>query len=271
MATKTLTASYLSRLSNANHDGVTRQIYDRLKEAEVENPMYDELVKAVGEARQKEDDAYRRYSARDFVTDDLRAADELEDKYMSGIHNILRGILYLPESEPIHRKALMADQLFKDFKFATNDGYEAEASKTVNMVQQWKASKDYSLEELGISEWVDKANTQAERVLALISQRVENESVWVKGEMADARRATDEAIRKAFELVSALNVVQPTTALTSLTSLLFSIEDRARMYYLPGGKTGGGNPVPNPTPGGSGGSGDGGGGGSELPPGVGGM
>ena len=165
---------------------------------------------------------------------------------MSGIHNILRGILYLPESEPIHRQAMMADQLFRDFNFATADGYEAEASKTVNMVQQWKASKDYSLEELGISKWVDKANAQAERVLALIAQRVENESMKVKGEMVDARKATDEAIRKAYEMVSALNVVQPTTALTTLTSLLFAIEDRARMYYLPGGKTGGGNPVPNP-------------------------
>ena len=247
MATKTLTASYLSKLTNANHDGVTRQIYDRLKEAEVSNTTFDELVKAVGEARQKEDDAYRRYSARDFVSDDLRLADELEDKYMSGIHNILRGILYLPESEPIHRQAMMADQLFRDFNFATADGYEAEASKTVNMVQQWKAATEYTLEELGLSEWVDKANTQANKVLELITQRVTNESMKVKGGLADARKATDEAIRKAYDILSALNLVQPSTAITELMSLLFSIEDRARMYYMSGGKTGGGNPMPNPS------------------------
>ena len=247
MATKALTTNYLSRLSNANHDGVTRQINDRLQEAKVSNPMFTELVKAVSEARQKEDDAYRRYSNKDFVSDDLKAADELEDKYMKAIHNFLRAFLDLPETEPIYRKAQMAEQLFKDFKFATTDGYEAEASKTVNMVQQWKAATEYTLEELGLSEWVDKANTQANKVLELITQRVTNESMKVKGGLADARKATDEAIRKAYDILSALNLVQPSTAITELMSLLFSIEDRARMYYMSGGKTGGGNPMPNPS------------------------
>lgn len=257
MATKTLTSSYLSRLTNANHDGVTRQINDRLQEAKVANPMYAELVKAVSDARQKEDDAYRRYSGKDFVSDDLKAADELEDKYMKAIRNFLRAFLDLPQTEPIYRKAQMAEQLFKDFKFSTTDGYEAEASKTVNMVQQWKAATEYTLEELNIGEWVDKANTQANKVLSLITQRVKNESMKVKGELADARQATDEAIRKVYDVLNALAVLQPSTELSELLSLLFSIEDRARMYYLPGGKTEGGNPVPNPSQPDGGGDSDG--------------
>lgn len=268
MATKTLTAAYLSKLSNANHDGVTQQICDRLQQSKVSNPMLTEAVTAVAAARQKEDDAYRRYSGKDFVSDDLKAADLLEDKYMSAVRNVLNGLLYLPESEPMHRKAQMALQLFKDFNFSTSDGLEAEARKTINMVQQWREAKEYTLAELGIEEWVNKANAQAEEVVKLVAQRVENESTKVKGELVDARKATEEAIRKAYDVINALNVLQPSMELTELTSLLFSIEDRARLYYLPGGKTGGGNPTPNPTPGdgdGDGGSedGDGGDGGDD--------
>ena len=254
MAIKTLTTSYLSRLTNANHDGVTQQILNRLQEAKVENQMFKEATKAVADARQKEDDAYRRYSGKDFVSDDLKAADELEDKYMMAIHYILRGLLHLPETEPIYRKAQMAEQLFKDFQFTTREGMEAEARKTINMVQQWKAAKEYTLKELGIDEWVGKANEQANQVMACIAQRVENESMKVKGEMADARKATDEAIERAYGVVNVLNDFSPSTALTELISLLFSIEDRARMYYMPGGKVDGGNPVPNP--GGDGGADD---------------
>lgn len=269
MAQKTLTTSYLARLTNANHDGVTQQICNRLQQAEVSNPMLAETVKAVVAARQQEDDAYRRFSGKDFVSDDLKAADELEDNYMSTVHNILNALLYLPATEPMRRKAEQAVQLFKDFNFSTKDGFEAEARKTINMVQQWTAATDYSLAELGIDEWVSKANTQAEKVLALIAQRVVNESMKVKGELANARKATDESIRQAYDVINALTVLQPSTSLTELLSLLFSIEDRARLYYMNGGKTGGGNPVPNPSPDGSGGSdGDGGssGGGTATPP-----
>ena len=257
MAQKTLTTSYLTRLTNANHDGVTQQISDRLQQAAVSNPMLAEATKAVAAARQKEDDAYRRYSGKDFASDDLKAADELEDKYMAAVRNILNGYLYLPESEPMRRKAELALQLFKDFKFSTVDGLETEARKTINMVQQWKAATEYTLGELGVDEWVSKANTQAEKVIKLVAQRVENESTKVKGELADARKATDQAIRSAYDIINALTVIQPSTELTTLTSLLFAIEDRARLYYMPGGKTSGGNPTPNPsTPDGSGSGGD---------------
>ena len=144
MAQKTLTTSYLVKLSNANHDGVTQQICDRLRDFETENQMLIQAVAAVHQARQKEDAAYRRFSGKDFASDDLRAADQLEDKYMSAIHNILNGLLYLPETEPMRRKAQLAVQLFKDFQFSTSDGMEAEARKTLNMVQQWTAATDYT-------------------------------------------------------------------------------------------------------------------------------
>ena len=258
MAQKTLTTSYLAQLTNANHDGVTQQIDDRLQGFETDNLMIIQAAEAVHAARQTEDAAYRRYSGKDFASDDLKREDQLEDRYMSTIRALLNALLCLPEDEPLRRKAEMAVQLYKDFNFRVSDGFEAEARKTLNMVQQWQAATGYTLQELGIAPWVTKAQQQAQKVLQLVTVRVDNESAKVKGELAAARKATDEAIRKVYDILNALNVLQPSAELSALTSVLFGIEDRAKLYYISGGKSGGDRPTPTPDGGSSDGSSDGG-------------
>ena len=258
MAQKTLTTNYLSRLSNANHDGVTQQIDDRFAEFETENQMFIAARNAVHQARQAEDTAYKRFSGKDFASEDLKREDALEDKYMSTALGILNGLLYLPESEPIRRKAQLARQVFKDFHFSTSDGFEAEARKVINMSQQWAAAQDYTLQELGIQEWVGKAVVQAQKVLQLVTVRVDHESAKVKGELAAARRATDEAIRKAYDVLNALAVLAPSSDLSALVTVLFGIEDRAKLYYISGGSSSGGGSKPTPEGGTSDGSSDGG-------------
>jgi hypothetical protein len=52
------------------------------------------------------------------------------------------------------------------------------------MVQQWQAATSYTLQELGIAPWVTKAQQQAQKVLQLVTVRVDNESAKVKGELA---------------------------------------------------------------------------------------
>jgi hypothetical protein len=249
MANRTLTTSFLARLSNANHDGVTQQISDRLTGFTTDNAALTAAVQGVVAARQVEDSAFKRYSGKDFASDDLKKEDTLEDHYMSATQGILNGLLYLPETEPIYRKAQLARQVFKDFNFSTSAGYEAEARNVLNMAQQWQSSTDYTMAELGIEEWVNKAVAQANKVLNLVTVRVDNESTKVKGELAAARKQTDEAIRKAYDILNALNVLQPSAELTALINVLFSIEDRAKLYYISGGKTNGGDtPTPTPTP-----------------------
>ena len=264
MAQKQLGTAYLPRLSNANHDGVTTQIDDRVAAYETDNQMVLEAASVVHQRRQAEDTAYKRFSGKDFASDDLKREDALEDKYMSTIRALLNALLCLPDDEPLRRKAEMAVQLYKDFNFRVADGFEAEARKTLNMVQQWQAATGYTLQELGIAPWVTKAQQQAQKVLQLVTVRVDNESAKVKGELAAARRATDEAIRKAYDILNALAVLQPSAELTALITVLFGIEDRAKLYYISSGKSGGDKPAPTP----DGGSEDGGSddGGSDVTP-----
>ena len=75
MANKNLTTNYLSRLSNANHDGVSQQICDRLRDFETENQMLIQAVNGVHQARQAEDTAFKRFSGKDFASDDLKRED----------------------------------------------------------------------------------------------------------------------------------------------------------------------------------------------------
>ena len=260
MAINTLTNSYLTRLSVANHDGVTQQICDRLTGFTTDNQMLIAAREEVVARRADEDFAFKRFSDKDFVSDDLKKADRGVDQYMSTIRGVLNGLLYLPEDEPLYRKTQEAVQVFKDFHFSTSDGMEAESRKVVNMYREWKIAGKYDLDGLGILPWVEKANTQAERVLQLVTMRVDNEAAKVKGELANARKATDEAIRKAYDVINALMVLAPSAELSALVNVLLAIEDRAKQYYINSGKPSGssGSSSGNNSNGGSSNSGNGG-------------
>ena len=98
MATKSLTTTYLIRLSNANHDGVTQQICDRLVAFTTDNQMLIAARQAVVTARQAEDAAYKRLSSKDYASEDLKKEDAAGDNYMSTTRGILNAMLYLPET-----------------------------------------------------------------------------------------------------------------------------------------------------------------------------
>ena len=74
MANRTLGTSFLVRLSNSNQDGVTQQICDRMRDFETENTMLIQAVNVVHTVRQAEDAAYKRFSGKDFASDDLKGS-----------------------------------------------------------------------------------------------------------------------------------------------------------------------------------------------------
>ncbi|MBR6188808.1 MAG: efflux RND transporter periplasmic adaptor subunit [Prevotella sp.] len=65
--------------------------------------------------------------------------------------------------------------------------------------------------------------------------------------VADARKATDETIRRLYDVLNALAVLQPSEGLTQLIQQLQAIEDRARQYYISSGKPST-DPKPEPQP-----------------------
>ena len=59
---------------------MTQQIDDRFAEFETDNQMFIAARQAVHQARQGEDTAYKRFSDKDFASDDLKREDSIEDK-----------------------------------------------------------------------------------------------------------------------------------------------------------------------------------------------
>ena len=59
---------------------MTQQIDDRFAEFETDNQMFIAARQAVHQARQGEDTAYKRFSGKDFASDDLKREDSIEDK-----------------------------------------------------------------------------------------------------------------------------------------------------------------------------------------------
>ena len=241
--TKKLSHNWLRKLKNSYHDDLTQQIMTLCQGAEVENTRYAELLAALRTARQAEDTAYKRLMGRDFTSDDLAAADRLQDAYL------LAAYLRLPETveadAPTRRKAQELLQAFRDFAFSASDGYTSEASKILNMAQQWQ-ERQQDCQALGVWAYIEKAQQAAQQVKQLSAQRAHNDAQRIKGELADARRATDAAVADMYELLNALLVVAPTDVMAQLASYLNALQARAEQYYI--GRSGKKDDDPEPEP-----------------------
>ncbi len=234
MSSNLLPISYLARLPMANHDGVGEQIYQLLLGYHTENQKLIDAIQRVGTARTNEYNVYKRFRGKDYTSEDLKREDQLLKNYIVTVKAEIKGLLHLPPTEPMRRKGELALQIFKDFRFSINDGYEAKARKVINMMQEWEASTDYTLSELAVQEWAGKALVQAQKVTQLVAQRVLNDSKKVRGEVAAARKATDEAIKAAYRRLEAIYELEPTDEMAQLFNHLRGIEKRARQWYING-------------------------------------
>lgn len=225
--------AWLNHLKNADHVGITTQIYTVAKEAEINNDMYKAATDALAKAIADEDEAYKK-TQKDWVVEDLKAADLCQDAYMICLRHILTGHAALPKGEPTKQKAKELLQLWKDFNFRTADSYSGESAKVISMYQE-VAKRQADAEELGVWTLFGKARQSAEKVQQLLSDRFTDLASRNVGEMRRARLATDQTIKQLYTMINSLQGLAPTTAVTELAKKLRAIEDYARAYYLNAG------------------------------------
>ena len=274
-----LNYSYLNNLNNANHVGVTVQINNEAQAFISDNPTLTAAKTALAAAINREDIAYLK-TQKDWNVERLKTEDHTLDCLMICVRSILSGHASLPDGYPLKQKAKEFLQLWKDFGFQTSDSYSGESSKVINMWQEVSA-RQADAEALGIYGYFQDANAQALLVQQLLSQRFDELSSRIVGELRDARLATDSAIKQFYLVLNSMQVLSPSAELTALVRKFKAIEDYARQYYLKtnasssnsggGSGSGGGTTPDNPdTPGGGGsdtpgGGGDTPGGGGDTP------
>jgi hypothetical protein len=266
--------SWLDDLANPHHDGTTQQIDDFAQAYVTDNQVFISKRTAVHAARLKEDEVWLK-SQRDPVVKLLEGANKTMDSYISAFHYITNGHGCLPEGEATKAEAKECLQIMKDFKFKTTDAYGAESDKIIQMEQNLQPHQSF-LTSIGAWTFFTKAVEQANLVRQYLGERALTKGEFVKGEMKNARRATDQAIAELYKTVAAMMDLMPSAELTAFYNQLKGIELYARQYYLKeGGSTGsGGGTTPTPTQGGTtpdpSTGGDNGGGGATPDPGTGG-
>ncbi|MBO7067559.1 MAG: hypothetical protein J6W52_02605 [Bacteroidaceae bacterium] len=229
-----LATNYLAKVSVAEHDGLVRQILGKLQASGISNEMFLQRLTAYAARVEEEDEAYRQ-SQKDFDSDRLKDEDSVLDMYVKAVRAILNGHAEIPAAEPNHQLAIELIQVFKDYKFSPSDTYTAEADKVRNMNQVFQG-RLADLETLGVKDYWTQAVARAANVEQLLSQRFNTIAAQQVGAVKTARANTDQALKAMYELLSAMNVMMPSTALTDLIAQLDAIESYACQYYLSGKK-----------------------------------
>ena len=225
-----LNTAWLAQLPNPHHDGTTQQIDDHVQAFETDNAVFNQKRAALHQARQTEDEVWLK-SQRDAVVPLLDAADKTQDGYVSAARYILMAHGGLPDTEPTKQEAAVCLQVYKDFKFRTDDAYGAEADKIIQMQQNLQPHQAF-LEQIGAWTFFTKAVAAASQVRQYLSQRAQTKGEFVKGEMKSARRQTDLAIADLYKTLMAMQELMPSDALNALITQLKGVELYAKQYYI---------------------------------------
>ena len=241
-----LNLSWLGRLTNPHHDGTTQQIDDFLQSFASDNQVFNQKKAAVHQCRQNEDEVWIK-SQRDPAVKNLENADKRQDSYELAGRYILAAHAQLPDDEPTKAEADVCLQIIKDAKFRTNESYDAEADKIIQIHQNLQAHEAF-LTQIGAWTFFTKSLAAAQQVRELLGERAMTKGEFVKGEMKKVRHATDLAIADIYQTIMAMLDLMPSAELTTLYTQLKGIELYARQYYLKEGSTGSGSGTASPDP-----------------------
>lgn len=233
-----LNYGWLYKLTNPHHDGTTQQADDFLQAFVTDNPVFNQKRTTVHQCRQNEDQAWIK-SQRDPAVKRLEEADKKQDAYEMAGHYVLQAHAQLPDDEPTKAEAKECLQIIKDAKFSTSDSYDAEADKIIQIHQNLQPHEAF-LTQIGAWTFFTKALAAAQLVRQILGERALTKGEFVKGELRQARRATDLAIADMYKTIEAMMDLMPSAELTTLYNQLKGLEIYARQYYLKEGHTGGG-------------------------------
>ena len=221
---------WLSDLSNANHDNSTQQIDDFVQAFATDNARFIEKRTALHQCRQREDEVWLK-AQRDPAVVRLNRADDTQDAYVSAARYIITAHAGLPDSEPTKAEAQACLQIFKDYKFRTDEAKGAEADKIIQMQQNFEPHQTF-LTTIGAWTFFTKAVQAAQQVREVLGERAMTVGSFVKGEMATARRNTDQAIAELYKIIMAMMELMPSNELSALFTQLKGIELYAKQYYI---------------------------------------
>lgn len=208
------------KVPNAFHFAAMQAFDGRLQGVTSENEMFKAARTKFRTQFVAEDQAYKN-SLLSFSTKNITELDHERDVYANVTEQVAKQWAKLPDDAlNIHGRRVA--QVFKDFKFRSTEALVAENAKIKNIEQ--KLSTDYqcelALKAMGLTDVNKKTKELTEQIERLMTNRNEEASYRVAGELKEARAKSDEVYAETVELVNALIIATEA----------YELEEMARLF-----------------------------------------
>ena len=156
------------------------------------------------------DTAYKN-SLKNQLSDTIKKKDEERDNIAFVMERVAKLWAEKLDDETLAIHGRRVYQVFKDYGFRTTEALVAENAKIQNMEQQFNESVplDMALEKMGLKELNRRLSTLTAEIMQLMSQRSEEQSTVIVGELKQAREALDAHYRQFITYLNAVQEIQP--------------------------------------------------------------
>ena len=196
----------IARAANAAHYEYLATVRKRTEEIQLDHELWRKAVEEFREAYAKEDEAYKRYRDSE-LTDPHKAADEERDKLYASLRDTVKAYAKFPIAETAqHAEPLL--RVIKNYKIKTTENYMKESGLIDNMLQDLFQYRT-QLRRLGLEILADRLKAANDRVRQLLTERNDERSAQIMGELKAAREATDRAYLTLVRLTNAYALLNP--------------------------------------------------------------
>ena len=204
---------------NVYYVGAMRTTDNRNGDVETENQQFIQMSTLFHQTFVPLDDAYQR-SLSSLSTKDVAEKDDERDVWGQVIEQVSKQWARMPDAAlSIHGRRVW--QVLQDIGFRTTEALVAENEKVLNIEQRFAEPElAADLAAMGLTEANQRFATLTSEIIALMSQRSEQEAARVKGELKAAREAMDAVYADFVELTNALIVTGAAPELEPLAALL---------------------------------------------------
>lgn len=207
----------LTKLQNPEHFALMTDVVKLLKEAKI--PQLAD-VQAKMETLVANEDAAQQQIRKSEHTENLINLDEKRDKIYRGM--VLR--LQSEQLSPDEAKAAAANKLMivvNTYGNFTAHNYQKETAEIYNLVQDFKAeSMMPNVEAAGVKDWLQWLETANNDFNNLFANRRDEYAAQPVYDLKNIRKDLDAQFRKLQHTIEALQILNPSDALTVLTSKL---------------------------------------------------
>lgn len=207
----------LTKLQNAEHFALMTDVVNLLKETNI--PQLGEVKNKI-EALVADEDAAQQQIRKSEHTETLISLDEKRDKLYRGM--VLR--LQSEQLSPDEAKAAAANKLMiivNTYGNFTAHNYQKETAEIYNLVQDLKAENiSENVEATGVKDWLLWLETANSNFNNLFTNRRDEYAAQPVYDLKNIRKDLDAQFRKLQHTMEALQILNPSDALTVLTSKL---------------------------------------------------